>query len=452
MKRIVLILAALVLFLIMAQPLRGCWELYSWTGEAAYNVFGYSVSGAGDVNDDNYADLIMGAPGNDAGRGRAYVRCGQTGEILYTFTGEAAGDNFGYSVSGARWVDHDLDDDLIIGAPLNDEGGYDAGRAYVFSGANPEDTLHIFTGEAAGDEFGNSVAGAGCVNGDDGYYDLIIGAWSNDEGGSNAGRAYVFSGKYGDTLHIFTGEASGDWFGYSVSGAGDVNNDGYADLIIGAHMNDEGGNNAGRAYVFSGFDGDTLHFFTGEASSAFLGYSVSGAGDVDDDEYDDLIVGAPGPDEAYVFSGQTGEIIHTLTAEGGTFGYSVSGAGDVNNDGHDDLIVGDINRAYVFSGEDGSLLYTFDGEADGDEFGTSVSGAGCVWGPGGPDGYHEVIIGARYNDEGGSQAGKAYVYSCAPHHEPWVDLGVALYGSGEARPGLEKTYIAMYENYGGYHA
>ena len=186
-------------------------------------------------------------------------------DTLCIFDGEAAGDKLGYKVSGAGDVNNDGYADVIAGANLNDAGGSDAGRAYIFSGLNC-DTLYIFTGEAAGDMLGAGVSAAGDVN-NDGFDDLIVAAPYNDAGGSNAGRAYVFSGFNGDTLYIFTGSATEDRLGGSgACGAGDVNNDGFDDLIVGAAWNDAGGSNAGRVYVFSGFDGDTLYIFIGEAA------------------------------------------------------------------------------------------------------------------------------------------------------------------------------------------
>ena len=168
----------------------------------------------------------------------------------YIFTGEAAGDNFGGSVASAGDVNNDGFDDLIVGAPQNNAGGTDAGRAYVFSGQSG-DTIYVFTGESANDFFGFSAASAGDVN-NDGFVDLIVGAKNNVEGGVTAGRAYVFSGQSGDTIHVFTGNARLDEFGISVASAGDLNNDSFDDLIVGAYLNDAGGFNAGRAYVFSG--------------------------------------------------------------------------------------------------------------------------------------------------------------------------------------------------------
>jgi hypothetical protein len=412
--------------------------LWTFTAEAADDGFGNSVSGAGDVNNDGYDDLIVGAHRNNAGgtyAGQAYVYSGHTGGLLCTFTGEVPMDEFGISVSGAGDVNNDGYDDLIVGAFLNDAGGYDAGRAYVYSGHTG---VICFVGEAAGDEFGNSVSGAGDVD-NDGYDDLIVGAFWNDAGGSDAGRAYVYSGQTSGLLWTFTGEAASDYFGYSVSGAGDVNNDGYDDLIVGAGRNDVGGEEAGRAYVYSGQTGGVLWTFTGESAGDHFGQSVSGAGDVNNDGYDDLIVGAylndaGGSDagRAYVYSGQNSGLLWTLIGEeaGEHFGNSVSGAGDVDNDGFDDLIVGAYfnhaggtyaGQVYVYSGQTGVLLWIFTGEAAFDYFGSSVSGAGDV----NNDGYDDLIVGALWNDAGGSNAGRAYVYSGQSGALLWTFTGEA---------------------------
>ena len=351
-------LSLISILAIAILPLSNCYAecppIYTFTGEASPDEFGVSVSGAGDVNNDGFDDLIVGAFHNNSGgatAGRAYVYSGQNGAVLHTFTGEAAGDKLGVSVSGAGDVNNDGFADLIVGARENDAGGNNAGRAYVYSGQNGA-LLHTFTGEAADDWFGNHVSGAGDVN-NDGFADLIVGALYHDAGGPDAGRAYVYSGQNGAVLHTFTGEVFGDRFGNSVSGAGDVNSDGFADLVIGAYANDAGGNDAGRAYVYSGQNGAVLHTFTGEAANDNFGTSVSEAGDANNDSFADLIVGAPHNDaggsaagRAYVYSGQNGAILHTFTGEAANvrFGFSVSGAGDTDSDGFDDLIVGAWRR------------------------------------------------------------------------------------------------------------
>lgn len=298
---------------------------------------------------------------------------------MLVFSGEAANDGFGISVASAGDVNNDGISDIIIGAAWNDAGGLNAGRAYVFSGSNG-DTLFVFTGEAAWNHFGGQFASAGDVN-NDGYSDLIVGASSNNITVNDTGRVYVFSGLDGDTLFIFRRESHLDSFGSAVASAGDVNNDGFADIIMGAPF--EGGRSVGngRAYVFSGLNGDTLYVFSGEIAGSDFGLVVASAGDVNIDGYDDFIISAPALLEVnhiagnvYVFSGLNDDTLHIFngTLSGNRFGWSVASAGDVNNDGYPDIIVGasaGAGRAYVFSGLNGDTLNVFIGETINDHFG-----------------------------------------------------------------------------------
>ena len=164
-----------------------------------------------------------------------------------TFSGDAADDSFGHSVSGAGDVNGDGFDDVIVGARLDGNNGASSGTARVFSGADGSILNFIFEGDSTGDEFGFSVSDAGDVNGD-GFADLIVGAPTNDNNRIDlSGSARVFSGVDGSVLYTFDGDSPVN-FGSSVSGAGDVNGDGLADFIIGAAFG--GANNAGFARVF----------------------------------------------------------------------------------------------------------------------------------------------------------------------------------------------------------
>jgi len=400
--------------------------VYTFNGDSAGDEFGRSVSGAGDVNNDGHDDVIVGAyldDNNGTNSGSARVLSGADGSILYIFNGDSANDEFGYSVSGAGDVNNDGYADVIVGAYKDDNNGWDSGSARIFSGVDGS-ILYTFNGDSAYDNFGYSVSGAGDVNGD-GYDDVIVGARWDDNTGSYSGSARVLSGADGSILYTFNGDSSGDEFGYSVSGAGDVNNDGYADVIVGAWGDDNNGTVSGSARVLSGADGSILYTFNGDSADDQFGRSVSGAGDVNNDGYDDVIVGASGDDNngtnsgsARVFSGADGSILYTFNGDSADdyFGRSVSAAGDVNNDGYADVIVGatgDDNNgtnsgsARVFSGADGSILYTFNGDSADDQFGFSVSGAGGV----NNDGYADVIVGARYDDNNGTNSGSARVFS-----------------------------------------
>ena len=432
-----------------------------FTGLAAGDLFGTSISSAGDVNGDGYSDLIIGAPLNDAAgasAGRAYIYYGGTiinSVVDVVLTGLAAGDQFGLSVSTAGDVNGDGYSDVIVGANGNDAGGSNAGRAYIFFGGSSMNNVAdiILTGAAVSDNFGTSVSSAGDVNGD-GYSDVIVGANFNDAGGTNAGRAYIYFG--GSSMNNvadinLTGAAASDNFGTSVSTAGDVNGDGYSDVIVGASANDAGGTNAGRAYVY--FGGSSMNdiadvLITGEAASDGLGISVATAGDVNGDGYSDLIVGAYLNDaggsnagRAYVYFGgsvmnNVADVTLTGVAVSDQFGISVSTAGDLNGDGYSDVIAGanlndaggaSAGRAYVYFGGnlmDNTADVLLTGAAANDQYGSSVSTAGDVNG----DGYSDLIIGADQNDAGGSSAGRVYLYDYFMKNEIIPDLSM----TGEA--------------------
>jgi hypothetical protein len=418
--------------------------LMTLLGTGAGDRLGCSVRAAGDVNGDGYDDVIVGAYRHAADAGAAYVYFGGPGADAVadlTLPGAAAGDYFGWSVGTAGDVNHDGYDDLIVGAYGNDAGGAAAGRAYVYlGGASPNAVADMtITGVAASDWLGYTVGTAGDVNGD-GYDDVIVGAYGNDAGGSNAGRAYVFFGGASPDATAdltLTGAAASDWFGYAVGAAGDVNGDGYGDVIVGARYNDAGGTDAGRAYVFYGGASPNAVAdltLTGLAAGESFGRAVGTAGDVDGDGYADVIVGAylsdaGGADagRAYLFYGgastdQTADVVYSGEAAGNYFGYAVGAAGDVNGDGYDDVAVAayrngaagtDAGRAYVYYGgdsPDNTADITLTGAAASDAFGVAVGCVGDVNGDGHPD----LAVGATGNDAGGTDAGAAYVYDVGP--------------------------------------
>ena len=373
----------------------GAVQGFRLTGEARSDFAGWSVSQAGDVNGDGVGDLIVSAVVNDAGAnnaGAAYVVFGGqglSGSVSlsavgttvqgFRLTGEAANDFSGRSVSAAGDVNNDGFGDLVIGG--ENVGGSGIGAAYVVLGGqglsgsvsltDVGTTVQGFqlNGVVAGDQAGRSVSSAGDVNGD-GFDDVIVGALGSDLGSLNAGAAYlIFGGQgltgdsslagVGTTIGGFrlTGETTGDLAGRSVSSAGDVNGDGFGDVVIGANGEDSGGANAGTSYVVFGGQG-----LTGSITTSDIGGSVAGI----------RIIGA-----------EVGE------GSGG----SVSSAGDIDGDGFDDLIIGaksndvvdtDAGAAYVVYGKDFSGVVTHEGTSGSDAL---VGGAG-----------DDVMLGGRGDD------------------------------------------------------
>jgi hypothetical protein len=306
--------------------------------------FGAAVDGAGDVNLDGYGDLIVGAwwVAGKQGQGRVLVFSGHDGRLLYTFEGAEKGELFGLSVAGAGDVDADGAGDFLIGAPLAAASGKRSGTVRLFTGRTGKQ-VHQVEGEKKAGLFGVTIASAGDTN-QDGFDDFVVGAPGGalDGSGDELGHVFLFNGKSGKGLEEWQGEEEGDGFGWSVDGAGDVNGDGSDDVVIGAWR-------AEYVQVVSGQGGKLLQEYRAEPGGGRYAFSVAGAGDVDQDAMADLIVGIPRGEEigALVLSVHKEKDLYGLPRdltpgrEGWSFGISVDGAGDVNGDGFADLIVGD---------------------------------------------------------------------------------------------------------------
>jgi ribosomal protein S27E len=436
---------------------------YPGTDASAY--FGISVSSAGDVNGDGYSDVIVGAYGSNVkctDCGAAYLFFGSssmsgttTPNVYLQYPGTDAYAYFGNSVSSAGDVNGDGYSDLIVGAYFSDVKCTDCGAAYIFfgsssmSGTTTPNVYLEYPGTDTSVDFGVSVSSAGDVNGD-GYSDLIVGAYDSDVKCSDCGAAYIFwSGANFNASKSryfqYPGTDAGAYFGYSVSSAGDVNGDGYSDLIVGAYYSDVKCTDCGAAYLFFGsssMSGTTTPNvyleYPGTDTAAIFGYSVSSAGDVNGDGYSDLIVGAYYSDvkctdcgAAYIFFGSSSMSGTTTpnvyleypgTDTSAIFGISVSSAGDVNGDGYSDVIVGaygsnvkctSCGAAYIFFGSSSmsgtttpNVYLEYPGTDTYAHFGNSVSSAGDVNG----DGYSDLIVGAHYSDVKCSNCGAAYIF------------------------------------------
>jgi hypothetical protein len=383
------------------------------------------------------------APGPPGAGGAAAAEAARA-EAEERYRGEAPDDNFGFALAGSGDFDGDGRPDLIVGAIFNDDAGSAAGKAYVFPGARVFGLPPIvaMTGEAPDDQFGVSVAGAGDVNGD-GFSDVIVGARFNDRAASAAGAAFVFFGGRpadGRADLVLTGEFKDDWFGQSVAGAGDVNADGFADLIVGAPFNDDRGSAAGKAYLYLGGPRPSAApaavLYGDSQADGHFGWSVSGAGDVNGDGFGDVVVGArlfgSGLDRArgraYVFFGGAAvdgvpDLVLTGEFKDDWFGHAVGGAGDVNGDGYGDILVGapfyDVldgssflsaaGRIYVFLGgaaPDAVPDHAVTGTQMDEQLGWSLDGGADADG----DGLDDLVGGARFYDEGTvSAAGRLVV-------------------------------------------
>jgi len=353
-------------------------------GEQAESYFGCAVASAGDINGDAYDDIIIGAYGYDnaeTGAGKAYVYYGASsgpGTIAdWSAQGSFRYHSVGQSVATAGDVNNDGYDDVIVGA-----WNYD--QVFVFYGSSsglketPDWTADF--GADPREWFGYSVSTAGDVN-NDGYDDIIIGMPGYGNGQSGEGRSLVFHGS-ADGLNAtpnwtFEINQQDAHLGYSVSTAGDVNGDGYSDVIIGANGYNSGGlYNVGRAYVYhgssSGLSATPNWTAQGSQQYAYFGSSVSTAGDINGDGFSDVIVGADGKGygtltgvigRAYIYKGSSSGLSTSYDWTSSTgqpddrYGFSVAKAGDVNGDKAGDVIVGTPNYSGSLTEAGRSYLY-----------------------------------------------------------------------------------------------
>jgi len=342
-------------------------------------------------------------------------------------------DGLGRSLAPVGDVDRDGRDDLAVGAP---GATGSTGEVWIVSGATGQ-VLRVLPGTATGDAFGVSLAAAGDRDGD-GVDELLVGAPGHDPAGrQEAGAVWLVSPATGSFLQVYEGLSAGDRLGVSVAAAGDLDGDGWPEVLAGAWWASPGGQaEAGMAVLFRGADAAVLHTFPGPAAGAHLGAAVAAGPDLDGDGWPEALLGAPDAPTATlaeaglveVRSLATGAFLGSLAGAGVNtdFGFALAFAGDVDGDGREDFLVGaplddpggvaNAGAVRLYSGAGLALLQEFAGESFMDQLGYAVAGPGDLNGDGIPD----LAAGARFatpDPASLAAAGTAFLWSGASGRE-----------------------------------
>lgn len=298
--------------------------------------------------------------------------------------------------------------------------------------ARAQSTAYTLEGTSAGNVYGTSAAALGDVD-QDGYDDFIVGSPGVNAPNADMGRVYVYSGKDRHALYSWAGTSANEQLGFAVAAAGDMDLDGFPDILIGAPGAVSGGQAVGKVLLRSGKDGIVLRTWTGITDGGRFGHAIAVAGDADLDGMPEVVVGAPleySPDydvhggAVHVYSGATGTQISSRVSwvDGVAYGWSVAGCGDLTGDGRAEFVVG--VPGWYGSGEvilrqafDGSYVDSVSSPIAGERLGASVSNVGDTDG----DGTVDFLVGAPADGAGG--AGRAFVISGATWTQTWTTQG-----------------------------
>ncbi len=344
----------------------------------------------------------------------AVLAAGAPAQVPATIHQGASGDDCGRTLGAAGDVDLDGFGDWAVGCPFADDGAVtDAGTVHIYSGRT-RTILRTLVGIAPQDKIGQALAPIGDVDAD-GYADLIVGGIVTTHPPTDPGRARIYSGFDGSILRTLAGATQGSLFGFAVAGMGDVNGDGRPDAAIGAPYDSTNGNYAGKVVVVSGLDGSVLFTLFGTGSNQEFGRAIAGGHDLDSDGVPDVVVGLTNANGASgvirAYSGATHVVLFTTPApvSGQSFGHALDFCGDVDQDGTSDLVVGSYYGHAAIVSGASGGILFTFTGPLADSFGSAVCAAGDRNGDGVPD----VVIASPTADPLAYNSGWVRIYSGA---------------------------------------
>ena len=405
------------------------WNLESADGKG---LFGGSVDGGFDVNQDGFDDFLIGAPATVVNgvlySGATFVRSGKDGSSIYELfgtdlPGTQFGGLFGDSVSWISDLNGDAIPDFIVGARNKATPSVGDGEVIVYSGADASVIHNLVRSHSYIRGFGSQVAPAGDLD-NDGVPDILVGAEDTYSGGTYTGAILVFSGASGVELLRIDGKQVGEKFGSTLACVGDVNSDGSPDYLVGAFAYDVGFSiSVGQARLYSGATGALLYEYTGIQQHDSLGVCVAGGSDLNGDATPDFLIASGGigwTGSVVAYSGLDGTMLFQLSGEASSaFGQTMCLLNDLDGDGVPEIVIGaygfDHNgnifdaegSVYLYSGATQLLMNRFDGGIDGQQFGKAVAPSGDVT----LSGISGIMVGSSgFSSAGIADGGQVHVY------------------------------------------
>lgn len=436
------------------------WAVESNTSSAE---FGNSVAAAGDINNDGFGDVVIGAHKHTT-TGRVFVYLGNATGLPLTSTiliGTGSGTEYGYFVGGNKDINADGFDDIVVTGTYRyvTGGPSSAGRVYVYNGSAVGITTTSswdYSAKQASAHLGNSVATTDINS--DGYIDLVVSAIDYDTIGTDYGMVYVFmnsaSGLPSTPSQLFLGSETDEDLGTTVTDLGDLNNDGYREIAIGSPSF---GTAIGRIYLLmganNGLDLNPINIFTSNEVSGYSGRSVTATGDINGDSYDDFVAinavyNEPDVASALLYYGS--DAINSVFGLWNTpnssseFGKSIAHM-DMNDDGTMDILIGapyfdggstDEGKLFVYWA-DGAIIdaipdWSVESQQASSLFPTSISSGGDF----NNDGYSDIAVTAKNFEVEFEDDGAVFIYYGNEEHQPNEWMRQTLHGGADFLYGL----------------